>query len=442
MTLRSSLLRQLESPKLNRNSRAEFRCEVAREMEETGNYEDARQALGELWQRIGEPPNTEGLEIITAAEVILRAGVLSGWISDKQQIEDGQETAKNLISESLAIFESVSYLKKILEAQTELAYCYWREGAYDEARIILKGALSQLTTDNELKAKATLRLSIVERSASRFLESLRILIDAAPLFEKINNDTIKGGYHNTLANVWEDLANKEEKADYIDRAFVEYTAASYHFGEAGHKCYRANVENNLGFLYFKAGRFKEAHRHLDRARALLATLKDKGTIAQVDETRARVFLAQGKYAQAEKAVKSAVRTLETGGRQSLLAEALTTQGIALAHLGFYQQARSACERAIEIAQQAGAPYNLAESELSKIEKEIARHHGQAASLGEEVRRHEHDLIEQALKRTEGCITHAARLLGISYQHLDYIIEHRHKDLIKSRTPKKQRPKRK
>jgi uncharacterized iron-regulated protein len=33
--------------------------------------------------------------------------------------------------------------------------------------------------------------------------------------------------------------------DYLDRALVEYAAASYHFELADHKLYRANVENNL-----------------------------------------------------------------------------------------------------------------------------------------------------------------------------------------------------
>lgn len=96
MTLRASLLRQLENPQLNINQRAQLRCRAARELENSGRYEDARKAIGELWQRIGERPKTEGLERGTAAEVLLRAGVLTGWIGGKQQITDAQETAKTL----------------------------------------------------------------------------------------------------------------------------------------------------------------------------------------------------------------------------------------------------------------------------------------------------------------------------------------------------------
>jgi tetratricopeptide (TPR) repeat protein len=442
MTLRTSLLRQLENPTLSRDRRAELRCQLAKELEERGDYEDARSAMGTLWQYIGDRPKVKDLETNTAAEVLLRAGVLTGWLGDKHQITNAQEIAKNLISESISLFESVNDSKKILEARSELAYCYWREGAYDEARVMLRDVISRLSIDSELKAKAVLRSAIVERGASQYGKALGILTNNAPLFEKIKNHTIKGGYHNALAMVFRNLGTIEKREDYIDRAFVEYTAASFHFEEARHKCYSANVENNLGFLHFKAGRFKEAHRHLDRARYLLATLKDKGTIAQVDETRARVFLAQRNYAEAEKVARSAVRTLEKGGRQSLLAEALTTQAIALAHLDYSEQARTNFLRAIELAQQAGAPYKVAETELRKIDERLAQHRKQAASLGEEMRQHEHDLIKQALLSTQGILTQAAEILGISYQRLDYLIEHRHQDLLKVRTPKKERLKRK
>ena len=76
MHLHTSLLRQLDNPKLTRNERAELRCRLAKELEEAGNYEAARNALGELWQRIGERPKVEGLDQHIAAEVLLRAGSL------------------------------------------------------------------------------------------------------------------------------------------------------------------------------------------------------------------------------------------------------------------------------------------------------------------------------------------------------------------------------
>src|SRR2546423_15071586 len=96
-------------------------------------------------------------------------------------------------------------------------------------------------------------------------------------------------------------------------------------------------------------RFTEGHEHLDRARRLFVSLKDSGSVAQVDETRARSLLAEGRNAAAERVARSAVRILEKGDEHALLAEALTTHGRALARLGRYNESRLTFQRAIEVA---------------------------------------------------------------------------------------------
>lgn len=490
MTLRASLLQQLENPTLNPNQRAELRCQLARELEDAGRYEQAREALGELWQGIGEQPQIARLERSTAAEVLLRAGVMTGWLGSINEIKSSQESAKNLITKSSRIFASLSDAKKVAEAQTELAYCYWRQGGFDEARIILKDVLSQLIIENELKAKATLRSAIVEWCSQRYYDALCILSEAAPLFEEIQNQTVKGSYHDALAGVLVNLAASERREDYTDRAFVEYAAASYHFEQAGHRHYLANVKNNLGFLYFKVGKYREAHEHLDHARRILVSLKDSGTAAQVNETRARVFIAQEQYSHAEDVARAAVRTLEKGGRQSLLAEALTTHGVALARLGYHQRARFTLFRAAEIAHVSGALNTAGLAALALIEElseyltadEMQAVYQRAydwlldsqqtqtlhrllkaasrvlsacagtqnvsgkvetstqGTLKNAVYKYEKEIIRQALRNTEGHVTRAARLLGVTYQSLIYLLENRHRDLLLERRPAKPRRK--
>ncbi len=369
MHLHTSLLRQLDNPRLTRNERAELRCRLAKELEEAGNYEAARSALGELWQRIGERPKIEGLDQHIAAEVLLRAGSLTGWIGSSQQIEGAQETAKNLISESMAVFESLGEAEKAAEAETDLAYCYWREGAFEEARVILRDVLRRLdNTEGEVKAVALIRSAIVELSANRTNDALRLLTDAAPLIEASSNHALKGKYHGNLGIILKNLSNDEQREDYRDRALVECAASSFHLEQAGHTRYRARNENNLGFLYFKAARFNEAHEHLDRARRLFISLKESGSVAQVDETRARALLAQGRNAEAERIARLAVRTLEKGDERCVLAEALTTHGTALARLGHYEQARSTLQRAIEVADQAGSLDRAGQAALTMIEE--------------------------------------------------------------------------
>ena len=138
--------------------------------------------------------------------MLLRAGVLTGYVGSKNQITDAQETAKDLITESHAIFELRRARKKIAEAQTELALIYWRTGENENARDCLKEALALLSIDSDLRAKAVIRLAVVEFRLAHHEKALRILTKHAPLFDKLHNHTLKGSYHDTLGNALEDLS--------------------------------------------------------------------------------------------------------------------------------------------------------------------------------------------------------------------------------------------
>jgi CheY-like chemotaxis protein len=354
MQIVKELLQQIDNPILSPSERALLRCQLAKQLEEAGNYESAREALGDLWSEVGQRPTLETLEQLIAAEVLLRVGTLTGWIGSAKQIEGAQELAKNLISESIRIFETTDSLNKVAEAQSDLAVCYWREGAFSEANVILQDALRKLSdADGETKAVALLRSAIVEESAGRYHDALRIHVSAAPLFENSNNSVMKGKFHHLFGFVLKKLAEAENRRDYVDKALIEYAAAGFYFERAGLQRYEGCVENNLGFLFCNIGKFAEAHEHLDRAQMLFTVLKDDVHLAQVDETRARVMLAEGRVVEAEKTARTAVRTLEQGDEQALLAEALTTHGTALARLKHPEQAWLALERALVVAERAG-----------------------------------------------------------------------------------------
>lgn len=233
MALPPSLLRELENRNLSVDSRAELYCEAAKALEYKGEYEQARRLLADFWTRIGERPQVDHLQPNTAGEILLRAGVLTSSLGSKNEIAESQETAKNLISESLTIFRSRHYRKKIAEAQTELALCYWRTGELNEARDLLNESLVLLTTQSDVKAKAVIRLGIIECEAANYSKALRVLTDSAALFEKINNETLIGSYHTILGTVLRHLWEAKSRSDYLDRALIEYAAASYHYERSG-----------------------------------------------------------------------------------------------------------------------------------------------------------------------------------------------------------------
>ncbi|MDX6443114.1 MAG: two-component system, OmpR family, phosphate regulon response regulator PhoB [Blastocatellia bacterium] len=488
MYLAKALLEEIGNPSLTVNERASLRCRLARHQETAGDYEAASEALADLWQGVGARPMLEGLDDETRAQVLLRVGALTGWIGSAEQIEGSQEMAKDLISESARAFEKLGQRNKVGEARSDLALCYWRSGSYDEARITLQEALSELDeSDVEQRAIAWLRRAEVERASQRLTEALRIYNEAAPLFDKVNDHYLKATFHNGLATTLKDLRAAENREHYTDRVLMEYAAASFHFEQAGHTRYQACVENNIGSLFGIIGKFEDAHEHLDRAQVLMTRLKDNVHLGQVDETRARVLLAEGRIVEAEKTARAAVRRLEKGDELSLLAEALTTHGIALVRLDHSDQARAALERAIAVAEQVGDFESAGVSALTVIEllgasltkEEVWATIGHVGvllektqeaatlrrlatafrslfltravpappdwdgfSLKDAVRRYEAHLIKLALKDTDGKVTAAARLLGFRHhQSLITLISARHKELIETGARTAVRPRR-
>lgn len=468
-------------------------CELARNLEEAGEFERASETLRPFWQGLLRRPETDGLPEEERAELLLRAGTLTGWLGSTRQVAGAQEAAKDLISESAALFEDLRKSEKIAEARVDLAICYWREGALDEARVTLRLVLEGLgDVQSEQKLRALLNSAIVEKAATRDHEALRIYRNAAPQFEVSTNHALKGKFHSNYGILLKNLGLSESREEYIDTALVEFAAASFHYEQAGHRRYQAGVENNVGFLFGSIRKFSEAREHVNNARSLYVQLQDQGGAAYTDDTLAQIFLLEGRSEEAERVARRAVHTLKRGGEQTVLAEALTTYGKALARLQQSQVARSVLDQAVDIAQNAGNPdrggiaavtaieelspylsvddlqtyYRTAETLLSKsqnlslktrlgecarrvllIALENANEATPAAtdvaltpgfSLDTEVLRYEGNLIRRALEESGGSVTRAARLLGVTHQGLAFILNGRHSDLLSIRSPVKRR----
>ncbi len=470
------------------------RCGLSKSCLDAGDFEGARAAMGALWRRAGERPAVEGLGARVAAEVLLQAGRLTSAIGGARRVEGAQEAAKNLFTEGALIFERLGVSEKVAESRAELGLCYWREGAFEEARAVLRSALDALPDAGGEQRGATLvRLAVVEFSARCYDSVLALLEEAAPLVEASGSDYLKGCFHNHRAVTFRTLADAGDDPEMRDRALVEYTAASYYFEQAGHTRYQAHTENNLAVLFNNIGRHEEAHRHLECARALFAALKDTASVAQCDDTLARIFTAEGRLEEAERAASAAVRGLEEGDRQALLAEALTTLGVAQARRGRHEDARQSLTRAGEVAEDAGDRAGAGAAALALAEElhahmtsgetceAFARAHDllkgsrdpatlarlaacarravgslsspfadtgepgephdssegkwDGFSLKAEVLRYESELIGRALRDADGVVSRAARLLGFRHhQTFVALLNNRHSDLLHARTP--------
>ena len=489
---------KIASPKINSahltaNDAALLRCRTAFEQKDRYDYDGAQTTMRPLWSAVGERPKTAGLDPAVAAEVLLCVGVLTSWIGSKNQIRDAQEQAKNLITQAMMYFEASGDAAKVAVAESEIAYCYYREGTLNEARSYLHDALNKLTFEGAARARALLKLTTVECSAAQFNEALELLNDNEALFRKITNHTIKGGYHSELAIILRNLATRENKPEYFRRAINEYKQAEIQFRLAHNPIYRADVINNVGFLLYKLGRYKDAHNYLNEARRVTVRLKDKARTAQIDDSLAQVLTAEGRLREADRVARRSVSALEKAEHFCMMAESLITQGIAAARLGHSERAEFIFRHAIKTAHQVNALNIAGLAALSLIEEvpdlspatlqaayrqarewlansqspDIKLRLGDVAErltasirielseedatkillsesggLREELLKHEGVVIKRALAQADGSVTRAAKLLGINYQTLGFIIESRHKELLTERSPIRRRQRRK
>ena len=124
---------------------------------------------------------------------MLRIGAIAGWLGSTDQIAGGQETAKNILTRSIDIFEGLGKAERVSEARGDLALCYYREGSFDEARVQLRTALHILPEGNDdLEAILLIRAGIIEERTRRLNDALQFYKRAAPLVERSDDHALKG----------------------------------------------------------------------------------------------------------------------------------------------------------------------------------------------------------------------------------------------------------
>lgn len=208
---------------------------------------------------------------------------------------------------------------------------------------------------------------------------------------------------------------------------------------------------------------------------IFSRLRDKGSIAQVEETRARAFIAEKRYVDAWRVIIGVVDVLERGGESALLVDALTNKAIVQARLGDHVRSVQTFKHAMRVGEESGARFNAALAAISMIEEPklpgrtlfrayrtaddclsktqdeevmaILRDCARKAvnqlggsqldknfSLKSAMHFLEARYVEEALIKSDGRITKAASLLGMSHQAFRNMIDNRHKNLLRNRMP--------
>lgn len=357
------------------------RCEKAQKLIDAGEYESAAAALGDLWKGVGKTPYIIYLSALEKAEVLLIAGSLTGWLGSVKQIENSQEKAKDLISEAASIFETAQIFDKWAEARSDLAVCYWREGSFDEARIILQDALEKVSPQNySLRGQMILRQVNVEISAHQYQFARLLLEKSAEIIQLHGTDLLRGKLYFHQALVLRRLAEEENKPEYLDKAVENYKKESS-FQEAK-KCFE------------EAANSAQAVGDTEDAGAALLTL--------IEELRERLSDAEAR--------DFCLRAEEILPKTSRNTTLLRLKNISREFL------------------QPGQKSFIAD----KDEK------WKGFSLPAEVKKFEAKIVFEALQDADGKVTKAAEFLGISHQTLSLLLKQRHRNLAAVKKPRKPR----
>src|ERR1044072_5666165 len=77
------------------------RCQKALELRDKGDFDGAQTVMRPIWQGVGYRPNVAELHPPIVGEVLLCAGILTGWMGSRNEIKESDGWARDLITESI-----------------------------------------------------------------------------------------------------------------------------------------------------------------------------------------------------------------------------------------------------------------------------------------------------------------------------------------------------
>lgn len=397
-------------------ARGAYYCRAAARYETRGEYEQACNVLAPVWDGPGKRPkafNNSGVD----SEILLRAGSLTARLGNKRLAAGWQEAAKDLLTTAAEQAESAGLIEIWGEARKCLGVCYFREGAFDEARDILEDAYRR-TPGARIQIQIMVDLAMLEQRAGHTQRALTLYRSIAARIENETN-AVQASFHNGLKYTWEELER-------YDEALIAMEACCYHLELSGNERYRTGAEINFANLLVKVNRVEDAHLHLDHAEQLAKRRHDKYHLAQAKDSRADVFVVQKDYGAAERVSFEAVNILLQSDEHGLLIDCLVKRARILNQLQRRAEAITAYVQAHEIAVvQAGS------ERAAKVALEML--HDTAGdlcmdshvTLREAVKEFEASFIKSALDASDQQVTAAAMRLGLSQPMLSHLLETKH-----------------
>lgn len=383
--------------------------EAVRMSEQTRDFGFAISAFKPIWNDIELDPDFSSFSIYQQAELYRLAGYFTSNYGHHKNLKNYQERAKNLLTKSILLFESLGENLKIADAQSALAMCYIFEGAFPEAESILEQTAQDFLENqlNLIYLQNRGNLILAKIYQKKYQEALSIIESIEIPMEFCDDLKTKSVFH--------------EKAGLIYRATCQFDKAIWHYNKSiefakviNNHTYLSSAKNNLAFLYNKISNFELAHRNINEAIEIVRQNNKIGWLAHYLDTKAVIYAKEGHLELALETINNAISIFRKGEDANGLTESIWNKCKFLLNLDRKEEAITLFGELIPIASQ-----QMGEFAVKFFVKEFSnlihiKHNG---SLEEEVIRFKRIEIVNAIRQSKFNLYDAAELLKIQPQVL-------------------------
>lgn len=269
-----------------------------------------------------------------------------------------------------------------VSSELDTARALYDIGDYSDALRAVSLVIER-SDDPSGKLAALLLKACIEWRQGDLVASLKTLNEGGPLVDLAPAD-LRGKYFGQRALAHRGLGE-------TDAALVDYEQARDCAHEVGNLRTEASIRNNIAVIYNESGRRDEALRELECAARVFSQLHDDLNLGNCYDTRAQILISMANYNEALRYSEKAVRLLadDPSLDGALAHHGLAMIGVGLSHL-----------RKPESIEAFNARHTLAQEIDTSLSSE---------------------LIESALKRSNGHVLGAAKMLHVSHSVLIKLI---------------------
>lgn len=396
--------------------------EEARNAEKLRDLKSLREILENFWSDFNEIPDFDIHQPHIKAELLRISGSFLTFYAISKGLKNLQPTAKNLLTQSVELFETLNLPEKVAEANIYLGFCYWNCGEVSEYEAVYN--CIEMEFEKSPFHPISLLLSINRLVIFIYCEkkekSLKLIKEILLLIDYSEDKRIKAMFHSMAAVAF--------------RHSSKYADSAYHFKEAIRFSQELKIirfeainYNNLSLLYKNQGMLAEANDWAEKSYRLFLKLEDKGWISHVLDTKALICLDEKDYSNALELSNESLSYFYQGEDYNGLTAALWTKVRCLLRL---ERIEEALNIFVELEQT--ALEHIGEIAVKKFVKNLSeeiyilRH----LPLSDEIAEFKKARVSAALTEANGVIGKAAKILGLkNHQALSEILNKQFPELL-------------